>query len=140
MAKPLNKRIEDAVSAVIVGQLASEQVLVFGEATPANKAYSSIRVISTGEDPPGTGIFVFDCTVIMHGDHTDDDLLTMETIFDNSFAFTSALRTAGALTFVMPQGEAVEIEPSSRTGVGLDTETTFTFGCWAQTKEVSDAA
>ena len=76
----------------------------------------------------------------MHGDHSDADMLTLETIFNNSFALAALLRTAGATTFVLPAGEAVEVEPSTRAGVGLDTEVTFTFSCWAQTKEVSDAA
>jgi hypothetical protein len=140
MSKPLTDRIQDATKAVIVGQLATEQVLTFGDTTKAEKAYTSVRAISAGEDPPGSGIFVFDVTVIMHGDHDDADTLTLETIFNNSYAFAAALRAAGSTTFVMPQGEAVEIEQSTRSGVGLDTETTFTFGCWAQTKEVSDAA
>ena len=140
MAKPLTDRIQDAVEAVIAAQLPSEQILVFGEETKAEAAYTSVRAASAGEDPPGTGIFVHDVTVILHGDHSDDDHLALETLFNNSYALASAIRTAGAADFVMPQGEAVEIEPSSRSGVGLDTETTFTFGCWAQTKEASDAA
>lgn len=140
MAKPLNTRIEDAVKLIIETQLESEQVLTFGEKTEAEAAYTSVRAVSAGEDPPGSGIFVFDVTVIMHGDHSDEDAFDLETIFNNSFALASALRVAGSGSFVMPKGEAVEVEESTRSGVGLDTETNFTFGLWAQTKEVSDAA
>ena len=140
MSKPLSDRIQDALETVVTAQLSTEQVLPFGGTEEAGKAYTSIRLVSIGEDPPGSGIFAFDGSVTMHGAHTDADALALETIFNNSFALADALRTAGVLTFVMPGGESVEIDGTSRTGVGLDTEITFSFGCWAQTKEVSDAA
>lgn len=140
MALSLEKRVETALKTLIAAQVSGEQVLIYGDDTAAQESYTSVRVAQVAEDPPGTGIFALECTVTVHGDHTDDEIHTFQTLFNNSYALAASLRTAGSGSFVMPQGEAVELDGADRTSAGLDIEITFTFGCWAQTQEVSDAA
>ena len=140
MADPLQDRIATGVETVISAQLPSAQILPYGSTTEAGATYISIRANLSGEDPPGTGIFTVDVEVKMHGDHAADDIYQVETLFNNSFALAASLRTAGAGSYVLVASEAVEIDETTRTGVGNDLETTFSFGVWAQTQEVSDAA
>ena len=140
MALPLARRIEAAVESIVATALPSAQVLTFGETEVAGKDYVSIRATRVEEDPPTSGIFAHDVNVTCHGNFTDADVHDLEEIMNNAQALASALRVAGASTFAMPLGAAVEIGANTADGRALDEHFTYNFGVWAQTKEVSDAA
>lgn len=141
MADPLAGRIESAISTLISNAMpVGTQVLQFLDTTAAEADYIAVNAARETEDPPGTGVFRYGVTVTAHGTFAEDDLHTLEEIFDNAFAFSVALRTAGAGSFVMPEGEAVDLDLGTRTGAGLDGQHQYNFALWAQTQEVSDAA
>lgn len=140
MADTLATRIEAAISTLIETALPDAQVLNFLENTAANADYIAVNASQEAEDPPGTGIFRYGVSVIAHGTFSEADLLALNTIFDNSFEFSTALATAASGSFVMPVGEAVDLDLGSRAGAGLDGQTNLSFAVWAQTQEVSDAA
>lgn len=141
MADTLATRIESAVSSLITDAMsAGTQVLNFLDNTAAGADYVAVNASREAEEPAGSGLFRFGVTVVAHGTFSEADLLALETVFDNSYEFASALRTEAAGSFVMPQGEAVDLDLGSRAGAGLDGQTQFSFAVWAQTKEVSDAA
>ena len=140
MADPLAKRIEDVIDGLIEAALPDEQALIFGESTDAEKDYIATTANRAGEDPPGSGIFLYDVSVLAHGNFTQDNLHTLEELFDGATALGDSIRTAATGSFVVPGGQCVELDTGPKNGAGLDLETRFTFGLWAQTQEVSDAA
>lgn len=140
MADPLGARIEAAVIALIEADLTGVQVLNFMESTDAGATYIAVNAARETEDPPGTGIFQYGVNVVAHGTFTAAQVHDLEEIFDNSFEFANALRTQASGSFVMPAGEAVDLDLGTKTGVGLDGEYQYNFAVWAQTQEVSDAA
>ena len=140
MAAPLAKRLETAIVSLIETALPSAQVVQFGDGEKAEKDYIAVRAVRVAEDPVGSGMFSHDVTVTAHGQHADQTLDTLEEVFDNAYEFSTALATEGTGQFVMPQGQAVDLDGGTKTGAGLDETFTYTFGVWAQTKEISDAA
>ena len=140
MANSLEKRIEIAVEGLIAAALPSLQTIKFGEVEKATSDYVAVRATRAAEDPPGTGIFALDVLVIGHGTLTTADIDAIDTLFSNAYELATDLRTAGATSFVMPGGLAVEFGTGSKSGAKLDTETSWSFGIWAQTQEISDAA
>jgi hypothetical protein len=140
MAKPLAQRIEEATEAVIAAVLTDAQTLHFGETDEAGKDYILVRAVRVSEDPPTSGIFAHDVNVIAHGNFSDSDLHNLEELMDNANELAGSLRTQGTGSFVMPQGQAVEIDGNTKSGQQLDENFQYNFGIWAQTQEVSDAA
>ena len=140
MAVDLEKRLEDAAETLITAALPGEQVLTFGETEKKGANYFVINFHRVEEDPKGSGIFSFLGEVKAHGQFTQPNIDAIDTVFSGGYALSDAMRTAGVSTFAMPQGEACEILGKTKTGVGNDAEYTWNFGCWAQTKEISDGA
>lgn len=140
MAKPLAQRIEEATEAVIAAVLTDAQTLHFGELEEAGKDYILVRAVRVAEDPPTSGIFAHDVNVIAHGNFSDSEIDQLEELLNNANELAGALRTQGSGSFVMPQGQAVEIDGNTKSGQQLDEELQYNFGIWAQTQEVSDAA
>ena len=75
-----------------------------------------------------------------NGKHSQDDIATLEAIFDNCYDFSNAVRVAASGSFVVPQGKAIDVDGSSKTGDALDTEYRYNFSIYAQTQEISDSA
>lgn len=140
MADSLERRVETAVEALIAAALPSMQTIKFGEVEKATADYVAVRVTRAAEDPPGTGIFMLDVMVLGHGSLTPADIDAIDTLFSNAYELADDLRTEGATSFVMPGGLAVELGTGSKAGAKLDTETSWSFGVWAQTQQISDAA
>ena len=140
MADPLAKRVETVIVGLIEAQLTSAQVVQFGDIERAGKTYVSVRCSQNAEDPAGAGIFNLSLEVMAHGQHSQDDIATLEAIFDNCYEFSNAVRVAASGSFVVPQGKAIDVDGSSKTGDALDTEYRYNFSIYAQTQEISDSA
>lgn len=140
MADPLAKRVETVIVGLIEAQLSAAQVVQFGDIERAGKTYVAVRCSQNGEDPAGAGIFNLSLEVMAHGQHSQDDIATLEAIFDNCYEFSNAVRVAASGSFVVPQGKAIDVDGSSKTGDSLDTEYRYNFSIYAQTQEISDSA
>ena len=141
MALSLEKRIENAVKAIVTTALGgTPQFLTFGDDAEKGAEYYSVRADRVEEDPPGTGIFSHNVTVIAHGDFDSTELEKIESLFSHQTILAETIRTE-ALNhdFVIVAGDAVDIGSKSKAGAGLDEEHRFQFGIWAQTQAFSDA-
>ena len=128
----LTDRIEEAIEGVISTALPTAQVLTYGGAVPADKSYILIRSLQGDEDPPGSGIFGCDTSIIMHGNFSEDDVGIIEDIFYAGYDFAETLRTAGAGAYKMPQGLAVDLNTGGKSAEGLDADREYSFVMYAQ--------
>ena len=140
MPDPLARRVETVLVGLIDSALPSSQVVQFGEIERAGKSYIAVQCTQLGEDPAGSGMFSLSLDVMAHGQHSQSDIATLEAIFDNCYEFSSAVRAAATASFVVPQGKAIDIDSSTKSGEGLDREYRYSFTIYAQTQENSDAA
>jgi hypothetical protein len=128
----LAKRIETALKGIIDAALPNAQVLTYGDLPKAEKEHVIIRVLQGDEDPPGTGIFLCDCAVGLHGNFSGSDVEAIEAIFYAGYEFSEILRTAGAGAYLMPQGLAVDLNTGSKASAGLDADRQYSFTVYAQ--------
>ena len=140
MSDDLGRKLESAVESVLTTALPSPQKLSFGETEKAGAEYIIIKADRGEEDPPGSGLFDFSVEVKAHGQFTQTEINTIDLVFTGSRELAASMRTAGNNLYDMPQGEACELLASAKTGVGIDSEYTWSFGIWAQEKSISDAA
>lgn len=140
MADPLSRRVETVVIGLIDAELPTAQVVQFGEIERAGKTYIAVRCTQGSEDPVGSGIFSLSLEVMAHGQHSQADIASLEALFDNAYGLSAAIRAASTGSFVLPQGQAIDVESTSKSGEALDREYRYQFTIYAQTQENSDSA
>lgn len=140
MADPLSRRVETVVVGLLDAEFPTAQVVQFGDIERAGKTYIAVQCSQGNEDPVGSGIFSLSLEVMAHGQHSQADIAALEAIFDNSYGFATSIRSAATGSFTLPQGQAIDVDASSKTGDALDREYRYQFTIYAQTQENSDAA
>ena len=120
MADPLSRRIESVIDGLVEAVLPDEQALVFGQTTDAEKDYIATTAVRVAEDPVGSGVFLHDVQVVAHGNFTQDNLRTLEELFDGATTLGNSIRTAATDSFVVPGGQCVELDAGPKTGAGLE--------------------